>query len=122
MRYLLVLLLALSSFTYAVDMPGDTEQFYVAQGVFAALKIIRKPCPQQDDIINFACGQYIGGMTTFKQALTTYIGSELPGLSLTTDWFNSASSVAIDYRSSQGQYLLAYNPGGLVVIAFIPKQ
>jgi hypothetical protein len=122
MRHLFALLFAFSTFTFAVDMPGDTEQFYVVQGLFETLNIIRKPCAQQDAVINFACGQFIGGVATFKQSLADYIRLELPGLSPATDWFNSSSSVAVDYRSSQGQYLFAYNPGGLVVVAFIPLQ
>ncbi len=121
MRYLFVLLLALSPLTFAVDMPAESEQFYVVQGAFEKLNITRKTCDQQDAVVNFACGQYIGGITTFKTALADYIRLELPGLYPATDWFNNLEGVAIDYRSSTGQYLFAYNPGGLVVVAFVPN-
>ncbi len=121
MKYILFLLLILCPFALAVDMPADTEQFYVAQGAFEALNITMKPCDQQDAVVNFACGQYIGGITTFKTALADYIRLELPGLYPATEWFDNLGGVAIDYRSSSGQYLFAYNPGGLVVVAFVPN-
>jgi hypothetical protein len=121
MKYFFTLLFALATFTFAIDMPVDTEQFYVAQGAFEKLNIVPKTCEQQDAVVNFACGQYIGGITTFKTALADYIRLELPGLYPATEWFDNLGGVAIDYRSSAGQYLFAYNPGGLVVMAFVPN-
>jgi hypothetical protein len=121
MRYFFILLLALSPLAFAIDMPADTEQFYVVQGAFDKLNITRKPCEQQDAVVNFACGQYIGGATTFKTTLADYIRLELPGLYPATDWFENIGGVARDYRSATGQYLFAYNPGGLVVVAFVPN-
>jgi hypothetical protein len=113
MKHVLLLLLTLCPFAFAIDMPGDSEQFYVAQGVFDELEIQREAC---------ACGTYEGDVDTFKQDLADYVRLELPGLYPASDWFNSGASVAKDYRSTQGQYLFAYNPGGLVVIAFVPRQ
>jgi hypothetical protein len=121
MKHVLFLLLTLCPFAFAIDMPGDTEQFYVVQGVFDELEIQREACEQQDDMINFACGIYEGDVDTFKQDLADYVRLELPGLYPASDWFNSGASIAKDYRSVKGQYLFAYNPGGLVVIAFVPK-
>jgi hypothetical protein len=122
MKHLLYLFLTLAPFAFAVDMPGDTEQFYVVQGVFSTLEIETQPCEQQDAVINFACGQFAGDVEAFKEALTSYVSTELPGLYLARNWFDNAGGVATDYRSAAGQYLFAYNPGGFVVIAFIPRQ
>ncbi|MGL4608329.1 MAG: hypothetical protein ACRCYY_01410 [Trueperaceae bacterium] len=113
--------LVLFSLASALEMPVDSEQYYVAQGVFDALEITSEACPQQDDIINFACGQYAGEVDAFKQTLSEYVVLELPGLYPATDWFDNAGGVTRDYRSAAGQYLFAYNPGGFAVIAFIPK-
>jgi hypothetical protein len=118
----LLCFLALAPFAFAIDMPGDTEQFYVVQGVFTKLEIEREPCEQQDAVINFACGQFTGDVDAFKEALADYVRLELPGLYPATDWFDNAGGIARDYRSAKGQYLFAYNPGGLVVVAFVPRQ
>jgi hypothetical protein len=121
MKHILLLFLAFTPLVFAVDMPAETEQFYVVQGLFDELNITRKPCEQQDAVVNFACGQYIGGVATFRQALADYVRINLPGLYPATDWFNNLEGIAIDYRSTNGQYLFAYNPGGLVVVAFVPN-
>jgi hypothetical protein len=122
MKYILFLLLSLTTLAFAVDMAADSEQFYVTQGLFDELEIEREPCEQQDDFINFACGTYSNDVAAFKTALSDYVRLELPGLYPASDWFNSGASIAKDYRSTKGQYLFAYNPGGLVVVAFVPKQ
>ena len=80
MKHVLLLLLTLFPLASAIDMPGDTEQFYVAQGVFDELEIQREACEQQDTVINFACGIYEGDMDTFKEDLADYVRLELPGL------------------------------------------
>ncbi len=121
MKYLLFLLLSLTTLAFAVDMAADSEQFYVSQGLFNALEIERTPCEQKDDLINFACGTYLADVATFKTALSDYVRLELPGLYPASDWFNSGTAIAKDYRSTKGQYLFAYNPGGLVVVVFVPK-
>ncbi len=122
MKYLLSLVFViLLNFSLAVDMAPDSEQFYVVQGAFAKLNVTSKACEQKDAVVNFACGQYVGGLTAFKEALADYIRLELPGLYPATDWFDNLGGVARDYRSPKGQYLFAYNPGGLVVVAFVPK-
>lgn len=102
-------------------MPGETEQFYVVQGIFDELDIVRQDCEQQDAVINFACGTYEGDIDTFKTDLADYVRLSLPGLYPATDWFDNLSGIARDYRSAKGQYLFAYNPDGLIVIAFIPR-
>lgn len=122
MRYLFILLLALSTLAFAVDMATDSEQFYVTQGLFNELNIETTPCEQKDDLINFSCGTYQGDAATFKTALSDYIRLSLPGLYPASDWFNSGAAIAKDYRSTKGQYLFAYNPDGLVVVAFVPKK
>jgi hypothetical protein len=122
MKHVFFLLLALTTLALAIDMPSDTEQYYVMQGVFAELEIKSQPCEQRDDVINFACGQFAGDAEAFKEALSDYIRLSLPGLYPATDWFDNAGGIARDYRSTRGQYLFAYNPNGLVVIAFVPRQ
>jgi hypothetical protein len=122
MRQFVFLVLPLLAFAFAIDMPGDSEQYYVAQGVFSTLEIESEPCQQRDDVINFACGRFAGDAEAFKEALSDYIRLTLPGLYPATDWFDNAGAIARDYRSTQGQYLFAYNPDGLVVIAFVPKR
>lgn len=123
MKYILFLALTfLSALAFAIDMPGDTEQFYVVQGVFNELEIVRETCEQKDAVVNFACGTYKGDMETFKKALADYVRLELPGLYPATDWFDNVGGIARDYRSTKGQYLFAYNPNGLVVVAFVPRQ
>jgi hypothetical protein len=122
MKYILFLLLSLTTLAFAVDMAVDSEQFYVTQGLFNELNIKATPCEQQDDLINFACGTYPGDVATFKTALSDYVRLELPGLYPASDWFNSGTAIAKDYRSTKGQYLFAYNPDGYVVVAFVPKQ
>ena len=122
MKYILSLILfVFMALSFAIDMPGDTEQFYVVQGVFDELEIRREDCEQQDAAINFACGRYAGDLDTFKADLADYVRLNLPGLYPATDWFDNLGGMARDYRSSTGQYLFAYNPDGLVVIAFVPK-
>jgi hypothetical protein len=116
-----IVLLTLFSFTFAVDMTADSEQFYVAQGIFAKLEIENKLCEQKDDVVNFACGLFAGDTASFKESLADYIRLELPGLYPATDWFNNLEGIARDYRSAKGQYLFALNPGGYVVVAFVPK-
>lgn len=106
---------------FAVDMLASSEQFYVAQGLFNQLKIETTTCEIQDDLINFACGQFNGDAATFQEQTNSYVTQNLPGLYLALDWFQNGSGIARDYRSSKGRYLFGYNPGGYVVIAFIPK-
>jgi hypothetical protein len=122
MKYILFLLLSLTTLAFAVDMAADSEQFYVTQGLFNELGIETTPCEQKDDLINFACGTYLGDAAAFKTALSDYVRLELPGLYPASDWFNSGAAIAKDYRSTKGQYLFAYNPDGLIVVAFVPKQ
>jgi hypothetical protein len=121
MKQFTAFVLTLLSFAFAVDMPGASEQFYVAQGVFDKLEITRETCEQKDDVINFACGTFTGAVERFKETLADYVRMELPGLYPATDWFDNAGGIARDYRSAKGQYLFAYNPNGLVVVAFVPK-
>jgi hypothetical protein len=106
---------------FAVDMVSPSEQFYVAQGLFNELKIEAATCDVQDDLVNFACGQFNGDAATFQAQANTYITQNLPGLYLALDWFQNGQGIARDYRSAKGRYLFGYNPGGYVVIAFIPK-
>jgi hypothetical protein len=106
---------------FAVDMVASSEQFYVAQGLFNQLKIETTVCDIQDDAINFACGQYNGEPATFQEQANSYITANLPGLYLAQDWFQNGQGIARDYRSAKGRYLFGYNPGGYIVIAFIPK-
>jgi hypothetical protein len=121
MKHILFLFFSLTTFAFAIDMPGDSEQFYVTQGIFEELEITRQDCEQQDAIVNFACGTYKGDINTFKEKLADYVRLELPGLYPATDWFDNVGGITRDYRSAKGQYLFAYNPNGLVVIAFVPK-
>jgi hypothetical protein len=121
MKATIFLCFSLLSFALAVDMPGDSEQFYVVQGVFDELGIVRNDCEQKDAVVNFACGTYKGDVDTFKEILADYVRLQLPGLYPATDWFDNAGGIARDYRSAKGQYLFAYNPNGLVVVAFIPR-
>jgi hypothetical protein len=122
MKHFFLLAFAFTTFAFAIDMPGDTEQFYVVQGIFDELEIVPEACEQKDAVVNFACGTYEGDIDTFKETLADYVRLELPGLYPATDWFDNAGGIAKDYRSAKGQYLFAYNPNGLVVIAFVPRQ
>lgn len=105
----------------AVDMANSSEQFYVAQGLFNELSITSVDCGLEDDVVNFACGQFEGEADAFQNALEAYITENLPGLYLARNWFQNGPSIARDYRSAKGRYLFSYNPGGYIVIAFIPK-
>jgi hypothetical protein len=105
----------------AVDMVNPSEQYYVTEGLFNELNIQVVACDLEDAVVNFACGQFQGDAATFQQAFDSYVTTNLPGLYLAVDWFQNGPSVARDYRSSKGRYLFSYNPGGYVVIAFIPK-
>ena len=107
--------------TFALDMPADSEQFYVAQGLFAELGIEQEACTVTDPVINFACGQFDGGLDSFKLRVTQYVSGELPGLFLAREWFDSGETLVQDYRSGNGSYLIGYNPDGYVVIAFTPR-
>ncbi len=121
MKRLLILIVILLSFGYAIDMPNASEQFYVVQGMFADLNITPTDCPQKDDYVNFACGNYPGSFDSFKLHLQTHISTKLPGLSLINDWFDNAGAALRMYTSSTGTYFFAYNPKGFIVVAFIPK-
>jgi hypothetical protein len=105
----------------AVDMVSPSEQFYVTQGLFGELNIETVSCDVEDGLVNFACGQFQSDAATFQQSLDAYITKNLPGLYLAMDWFQNGPSIARDYRSAKGRYLFSYNPGGYIVVAFIPK-
>jgi hypothetical protein len=121
MKMVLFLILGLLNSALAVDMVNPSEQYYVTQGLFAELGIEPVSCEIEDAVINFACGQFEGDAATFQQAFDAYVTANLPGLYLAVDWFQNGPSVARDYRSSKGRYLFSYNPGGYIVVAFIPK-
>ena len=105
----------------ALEMTPDSEQFYVAQGLFADLGIEAVPCGLEDPTINFACGQYAGELPAFQEGVNSYVQGELPGLFLALAWFKSGETTVQDYRSAGGRYLIGFNPGGFVVIAFTPR-
>ena len=121
-----VLALALFSLSFfatvtAKEMAADSEQFYVVQGLFAELGIETVACELEDPDINFACGQFTGDLPTFQAQIDGYVNDELPGLFLALAWFSSGETTVQDYRSAGGRYLIAYNPGGFVVVAFTPR-
>ncbi len=121
-KYLLPFALGfLFNMALAVDMANPSEQFYVTQGLFTELGIESVACQLDDAVVNFACGQFVGDAATFQQAFEGYVTKNLPGLYLAADWFQNGPSIACDYRSAKGRYLFSYNPGGYIVVAFIPK-
>jgi len=121
MKRIIFLFVILLSFSYAIDMPDGSEQFYVVQGMFGDLNITPTACPQKDDYINFACGNYPGSFDSFKLHLQTHVQTKLPGLTLINDWFDNAGAALRMYTSVTGTYFFAYNPNGFIVVAFIPK-
>lgn len=120
-RVLFIVLGMMLHVVLAVDMVNPSEQYYVTQGLFGELGVKTVNCQLEDAVVNFACGQFTGDAATFQQSLEAYITKNLPGLYLAVDWFQNGPSIARDYRSAKGRYLFSYNPGGYIVIAFIPK-
>lgn len=120
-KYLLMLAALLVSSASSREMPSGSEQFYVAQGLFGELELEPLSCWMNDPVINFACGQYKGDVESFKSRVDAYVSSELPGLFKAVAWFGSGNTTVQDYRSVEGSYLIGYNPGGYVVIAFTPR-
>lgn len=119
---LLLVSVAFVSLGSAADMPAGTEQYYVAQGVFAELDIEREQCGVQDEVVNFACGQYKGDFASFQSAINAYVSENLPGLYLSRDWFNSGENGVRHYQSVAGSYFFVYSPNGSVTVTFTPRQ
>ena len=118
--FVLAGLLSLLPLSSAADMLSGSEQFYTTERIFLGLNILPVACGLEDDIVNFACGSYLGNYETFQVNLDAFIKQAFPGLQLAHDWFPSGVSFVRDYRSSAGQYLFSYNPEGYIVVAFIP--
>ena len=119
-----VLLFALLSlgFSLAEDMPEGSEQFYVSSNLFITLSILPAECNMPDESVNLACGYYRGDFPTFRANLDAVVTQYLPGLVLAADWFENGEGLVRDYRSENGQYLIGYNPGGVIVVAFLPTR
>lgn len=122
LKYILIgLMVCFLSIGLAKDMVADSEQFYVTQGVFTDLGITIEACNMEDDVVNFICGIYSKDAQSFQAEINGHIIQNLPGLTPTSDWFNSADTIVRSFQSSQGQYLFAYNNDGFVVVAFTPN-
>lgn len=121
-RFFLLLILSLAPLVLAVDMIPESEQFYVAQGLFNSLNIIPTGCEQEDALINFACGIYPDSVQAFQTNAGSYIAEFLPGLMPASSWFDNAGTIAQTYQSNAGTYIFAYNSGGKVVVVFTPAQ
>jgi hypothetical protein len=119
-RTVLMVVLLWFQVGFAIDMIQDSEQFYLAQWLFVDLSILPVACGLEDAVINFACGYYSGDFRQFNSDLNDHVATYLANLYLASDWFANDVSWLRDYRSSLGQYLISFNPGGYIVLVFIP--
>ena len=116
-----IILLFLSC-VYAKDMPAGSEQFEVSRALFVSLGIAPASCNMNDETVDLICGFYQGDFPTFDANLDAVVAQNVPGLVLAGDWFENGAGLVRDYRSSTGQYLIGYNPGGVVIIAFVSTE